>query len=125
MIKRKSSNVPCGVDNVQDDCLAAGNSEIDIISGMNGETQTGANRVARHAGMADFSYAVKMIDDFGHEASRGVDTICGNKIEDFIEISVGRIGDDQVFRRDRDSPLETMSDFIVSAPGDLRNSPRL
>jgi len=98
VIERKSSNVPCGVDNMQDDCLAAGNSEIDIISGMNGETQA---------------------------ASRGVDTICCNKIEDLIEIGVGRISDDQVFRRDRDSPLETMSDFIVSAPGDLRNSPRL
>jgi hypothetical protein len=123
--ERKPPNVPCGMDDMQDDCLAVGHSEIDIISGMNGETQTGANRVAWHAGMTEFGYAVKMIDDFRYEASRGVDTICCNKIENFIEISVGRISNDQLFRRDRDSPLKTMSDFIVSAPEDLRNSPRL
>jgi len=113
------------VGNVQDDCLAAGNSEIDIVPVMNGKTQTGANRVAGHTRVTDIRYAVKMINDFRHEASRGAGVVRRNKIEDFIEICVSRIGDDQVFRRDRASPLEMMSAFIAPAPGDLRNSPRL
>lgn len=46
------------------------------------------------------------------------------QVEDFVEISVGRIGDDQVFRRDRSSPLEMISPFIVSASDDFRYSPR-
>src|SRR5688500_12560651 len=54
----------------------------------------------------------------------GVDAIGCNKIKDLIEVSVGRIGDDQVFRRDRSFPLETMSAFIASASDDLRYSPR-
>ena len=74
--------------------------------------------------MADFGYAVKMVDDFRHETSRGIDAVGGNKIEDFIEISISRISYDQVFRRDRSSPLETMSAFIASGPDDLRYSPR-
>ena len=42
--------------------------------------------------MAGLGYAVKMVDDFGYETSRGVDAVGGNKIEDFIEISVSWIG---------------------------------
>jgi hypothetical protein len=55
--------------------------------------------------MTGLGYAMKMFDDSGHETSRGVDAVGGNKIEDFIEISGSRIGYDQVFRRDRPSPL--------------------
>jgi hypothetical protein len=65
-----------------------------------------------------------VIDDFRHETPRGVDTVSGNKVEYFIEISVSWIGYDRVFRRNRSSPWETMSAFIDSRPGDLRNSPR-
>jgi hypothetical protein len=74
--------------------------------------------------MTGLSYAMKMVNNPGHETPRGVDAVGGNKIEDFIEISVSRIGYDQVFRRDRSSPLETMSAFIASDPDDLRYLPR-
>ena len=39
--------------------------------------------------MADLGYAMKMVDDFGNEAPSSIDTIGRNKIEDFVEISVG------------------------------------
>src|SRR5258708_24715861 len=65
-----------------------------------------------------------MVDDLRHEAPCGVDAVGSNKTVDFVEISVSRIGYDQVFRRDRSSPLARMSAFIASGPGDLRYSPR-
>jgi hypothetical protein len=37
--------------------------------------------------MAGLGYAMKMVDDFGHETPRGVDAVGGNKTQDFIEIS--------------------------------------
>ena len=74
--------------------------------------------------MSGLGYPMQMVDDLGHKAPRGIDGVDGNKIEDFIEIRRGRIGYDQVFRRDRSSPLEMTSAFIASGPGDLRYSPR-
>jgi hypothetical protein len=38
MIERKSPNVPCGMDYMEDDRLAAGDSEMDIVATVNGET---------------------------------------------------------------------------------------
>jgi hypothetical protein len=70
--------------------------------------------------MADLSYTMKLIHDFRDEASSSTNTISCNKIKDLFEISVSRIGYKQVFRRDRSSPLETMSAFIASEPDDLR-----
>jgi hypothetical protein len=70
--------------------------------------------------MADLGYAMKQIHDFRDEASSSTNTINCNKIKDLVEISVSRIGYNQVFRRDRSSPLETKSAFTASAPDDLR-----
>lgn len=112
------------MDNVQDDRFGVGDPKIDIVAAVNGQAQAYANGIARHAGMAGLGDAVKMIDDFRHETPRGLDTVRRDEIVDFVEISVSQIGNDQVFRRDRASPLEMMSAFIASAPTDFRNSPR-
>jgi hypothetical protein len=110
--------------NMKDDRLVVENPEIDVVPAVNGKPQAGPDRIAGHARMAGLCYAVKMVDDFGNESPSGVDVVGCNKIKDLIEIRVSRIGDDQVFRRDRSSPREMMSDFIASASDDLWNSPR-
>jgi hypothetical protein len=110
--------------NMKDDRLVAENPEIDVVPAVNGKPQARADRIARHARMAGRCYAMNMVDDFGNEAPIRVDVVGCNIIKDLIEIRVSRIGDDQVFRRDRSSPREMMSAFIASASDDLRNSPR-
>jgi hypothetical protein len=74
--------------------------------------------------VAEFGDPVKVINDLARKSSRGFYTVVGDEIEDIVEISVSRIGDDQLFWRDLASPREMMSAFMASAPGDRRNSPR-
>ena len=102
---------------MKDDRLVTENPEIDVVPTVNGKPQAGPDRVA------GLCYAMKMVDDFRNEAPSGVDVVGCNIVKDLIEIRVSRIGDDQVFRRDRSSPWEMMSAFIASASDDLRNSP--
>jgi hypothetical protein len=74
--------------------------------------------------MAGLCDAMKMIDDSRYKTASRIEAVGGNEVEDIVEIGVCRIGDDQDFRRDRSSPLETMSAFIASRPGAFRYSPR-
>lgn len=64
VIEGKSSNISCGMHNMQDDGLVAGNPKIDVVPAMNGKPQPGPDRIAWHAGMAGLGYAMKMVDNF-------------------------------------------------------------
>ena len=74
--------------------------------------------------MSERSYLMKAIDDFVDEPACRIDVVLRDEIEYVVQVGIGRISDDQLFRRDRSSPRDMMSAFIVSASGDLRYSPR-
>jgi hypothetical protein len=89
---------------MKDDRLVAENPEIDVVPAVNGKPQARPDRIARHARMAGLCDTMEMVDDFGNEAPSGVDVVGCNVVKNLIEIRGSRIGDDQVFRRDRSSP---------------------
>lgn len=124
MIEGEPTDIACGMDDMQDDGLALGDTEIDVVPAMHREPQASANRIPRCARITKLRNAMKVVDDLARKTSRGFNAVVGDEIENLVEISVSRVRDNQLFRRDLASPRETMSAFMASAPGDFRNSPR-
>jgi hypothetical protein len=119
VIEGEPPDIARGMHDMQDDGLALGDTKVDVVAAVNREPQAGADRITRHARVAELGDPIKMIDDLAGKPSGGFDAVVCDEIEDFVEIGVSQVRDDQLFRRDLASPREMISAFMASALGDF------
>lgn len=124
VVEGEPTDISRRVDDTKNDRLTFGHSEVDVLTAENRKPEAWANGIARHTGMPQCRQAVEMCNDFPGEAPGGLYVLLRDEVEDVIDVGVRRLRDDQLFRRNRASPRETISAVIASAPRLAWYSPR-